>query len=71
MYQQPLTISEEPLVVVGAWEVMDLQINSFLFKVNTVPADTMFKTQLQRGIDALRKQNVAVELLEKVWGPAR
>jgi peptidoglycan/LPS O-acetylase OafA/YrhL len=52
------------LVVVGAWEVMDLQINSFLFKVNTVPADTMFKTQLQRGIDALRKQNVAVALLE-------
>lgn len=52
------------LVIIGAWEVMDLQINSFLFKVNTVPADTMFKTQLQRGIDALRKQNVAVALLE-------
>ena len=52
------------LVVVGAWEVMDLQINSFLFKVNTVPADTIFKTQLQRGIDALRKQRVAVALLE-------
>ena len=52
------------LVVIGAWEVMDLQINSFLFKVNSVPADTMFKTQLQRGIDALRKQNVAVALLE-------
>jgi lysophospholipase L1-like esterase len=52
------------LVVIGAWEVMDLQINSFLFKVNTVPADTMFKTQIQRGIDALRKQNVAVALLE-------
>lgn len=52
------------LVVLGAWEVMDLQINSFLFKVNTVPADTMFKTQLQRGIDALRKQKVAVALLE-------
>jgi len=52
------------LVVIGAWEVMDLQINSFLFKLNTVPADTMFKTQLQRGIDALRAQNVAVALLE-------
>lgn len=52
------------LVVIGAWEVMDLQINSFLFKVNTVPADTMFKTQLTRGIDALRKQHVAVALLE-------
>ncbi len=52
------------LVIIGAWEVMDLQINSFLFKVNTLPADTIFKTQLQRGIDALRKQNVAVALLE-------
>ena len=52
------------LVVIGAWEVMDLQINSFLFKLNTVPADTIFKTQLQRGIDALRRQNVAVALLE-------
>jgi peptidoglycan/LPS O-acetylase OafA/YrhL len=52
------------LVVIGAWEVMDLQINSFLFKLNTVPADTIFKTQLQRGIDALRKQNIAVALLE-------
>ncbi len=58
------TKADVALVVVGAWEVMDLQINSFLFKVNTVPADTMFKTQLQRGIDALRKQNVAVALLE-------
>jgi hypothetical protein len=56
--------AEVALVIIGAWEVMDLQINSFLFKVNTVPADTMFKTQLQRGIDALRKQNVAVALLE-------
>lgn len=52
------------LVIIGAWEVMDLQINSFLFKVNTVPADTIFKTQLQRGIDSLRKQKVAVALLE-------
>ncbi|NBW91825.1 MAG: acyltransferase, partial [Actinobacteria bacterium] len=52
------------LVIIGAWEVMDLQINSFLFKVNTLPADTIFKTQLQRGVDALRKQNVAVALLE-------
>ena len=41
------------LVVIGAWEVMDLQINSFLFKVNTVPADTIFKTQLQRGLSLI------------------
>jgi hypothetical protein len=52
------------LVVLGAWEVMDLQINKLLFTVDSVPADTMFKAQLQRGIAALRKQNVAVALLE-------
>lgn len=52
------------LVVLGAWEVMDVQVNSLLFKVNSVPADTLFKAQLQRGIAALRKQNVAVALLE-------
>ena len=52
------------LVVLGAWEVMDLQINKLLFTVGSVPADTMFKAQLRRGIAALRKQNVAVALLE-------
>jgi hypothetical protein len=38
--------AEVALVVLGAWEVLDLKINSFLFKVNTTPADTLFRTQV-------------------------
>ncbi len=52
------------LVVIGAWEVLDLKINSFTFAVNTSPADTMFRTQMQRGIDALRATGATVALLE-------
>lgn len=59
-----LAKADVALVVLGAWEVMDLQINKLLFTVDSVPADTMFKAQLRRGIAALRKQNVAVALLE-------
>ena len=52
------------LVVIGAWEVLDLKINSFAFAFNTSPADTMFRTQMQRGIDALRATGATVALLE-------
>ena len=52
------------LVVIGAWEVLDLKINSFTFVVNTLPADTMFRTQMKRGIDALRATGATVALLE-------
>jgi peptidoglycan/LPS O-acetylase OafA/YrhL len=52
------------LVVLGAWEVLDLKINSFIFKVDTAAADTMFRTQVQRGIAALRKEGATVALLE-------
>lgn len=52
------------LVVIGAWEVLDLKINSFTFAVNTSPADTMFRTQMKRGIDALRATGATVALLE-------
>ncbi|MEI7881911.1 MAG: acyltransferase family protein [Actinomycetota bacterium] len=52
------------LVVIGAWEVLDLKINSFTFAFNTSPADTMFRTQMQRGIDALRATGATVALLE-------
>ena len=52
------------LVVIGAWEVLDLKINSFTFIVNTLPADTMFRTQMKRGIDALRATGATVALLE-------
>ena len=52
------------LVVLGAWEVLDLKINSFTFAFNTSPADTMFRTQMKRGIDALRATGATVALLE-------
>ena len=52
------------LVVIGAWEVLDLKINSFTFAFNTAPADTLFRTQMQRGIDALRATGATVALLE-------
>lgn len=52
------------LMVLGAWEVLDLKINTFLFKVNTAPADTLFRTQVQRGVLALRQTGATVALLE-------
>ena len=52
------------LVVIGAWEVLDLKINGFTFAFDTAPADTMFRTQMKRGIDALRATGVTVALLE-------
>ena len=52
------------LVVIGAWEVLDLKINGFTFAMNTSPADTMFRTQMKRGIDALRATGATVALLE-------
>jgi len=52
------------LVVIGAWEVLDLKINGFTFALNTSPADTMFRTQMKRGIDALRSTGATVALLE-------
>ena len=52
------------LVVIGAWEVLDLKINGFTFAFNTSPADTMFRTQMKRGIDALRSTGATVALLE-------
>jgi len=52
------------LVVIGAWEVLDLKINSFTFALNSSPADTIFRTQMKRGIDALRATGATVALLE-------
>ena len=48
------------LVVIGAWEVLDLKINGFTFGVNSLPADTMFRMQMKRGIAALRATGATV-----------
>ena len=58
------TKADVALVVIGAWEVLDLKINGFTFAFNTSPADTMFRTQMKRGIDALRSTGATVALLE-------
>ena len=52
------------LVVIGAWEVLDLEIGKLRFKVDTIPADTLFVSQLKKGIDALRATRTAVAILE-------
>jgi len=52
------------LVVIGAWEVLDIKVNNFLFKFGTSPADTFFRTQMLRGIKALRDTGATVALLE-------
>lgn len=52
------------LVVIGAWEVLDVEVNKFLFRFDTQPADTFFHTQMLRGIKALRDTGVTVALLE-------
>ncbi|MEK7295134.1 MAG: acyltransferase family protein [Actinomycetota bacterium] len=52
------------LVVIGAWEVLDIKVNNFMFKFGTPPADTFFRTQVLRGIKALRDAGATVALLE-------
>ncbi len=52
------------LVVIGAWEVLDVQVDKFLFKFGTSPADAFFRTRMLRGIKALRDTGATVALLE-------
>ena len=52
------------LVVIGAWEVLDIELGKLRFKVDTIPADTLFEAQLRKGIDALRSTRTAVAILE-------
>lgn len=52
------------LVVIGAWEVLDLEVGKLRFKVDSIPADTLFVSQLKKGIDALRATRTAVAVLE-------
>jgi peptidoglycan/LPS O-acetylase OafA/YrhL len=52
------------LVVIGAWEVLDIEVGKLRFKLDTVPADTLFTAQLRKGIDALLATRTAVAILE-------
>ncbi|MBU3690321.1 MAG: hypothetical protein B7C54_04370 [Acidimicrobiales bacterium mtb01] len=52
------------LVVLGAWELLDLKIDGMLLPVGTVTADRIFERQLRLAIDTLLFRGVAVALLE-------
>ena len=52
------------LVVLGAWEVLDVLGGGVNYALNTPQADTLFKTQVKRGIDALVAGGAKVALLE-------
>ena len=45
--------AEIALVVLGAWEILDLKIDGMTLEVGTVTADRIFDRQLRLGIDTL------------------
>ena len=52
------------LVVIGAWEVLDLKFGSSTLVFNTPAADAMFRSQVRVGVNALRTTGATVALLE-------
>jgi hypothetical protein len=52
------------LVVIGAWEVLDLKFGSSTLAFNTSAADAMFRSQVRVGVNALRATGATVALLE-------
>ena len=52
------------LVVIGAWEVLDLKFGSSTLAFNTPAADAMFRSQVRVGVNALRATGATVALLE-------
>ena len=52
------------LVVIGAWEVLDLKFGSSMLVFNTPAADAMFRSQVRIGVNALRATGATVALLE-------
>ncbi len=56
--------AEVALVVIGAWDVFDLQLADRKLVFATPEADAYYLSQLQTGIDALKGAGVHVALLE-------
>ena len=56
--------AEVALVVIGAWDVFDLQLADRTLVFGTPEADAFFLSQLQLGIDALKVAGSKVALLE-------
>ncbi len=56
--------AEIALVVLGAWEILDLKIDGMTLEVGTVTADRIFEDQLRFAIDTLLLDGRVVALLE-------
>ena len=56
--------AEVALVVLGAWDVFDVQLPDRLLTFGTPETDAYYLAELQRGIDALRVFKAQVALLE-------
>lgn len=56
--------AEVALVVIGAWEVLDLRIGNVVYNVGSESTDALFTRQLEKGVRALRQTGATVALLE-------
>jgi len=56
--------AEVALVVLGAWEVLDLRIGNVVYNLGSDSTDALFARQLGKGVQALRKTGATVALLE-------
>jgi hypothetical protein len=56
--------AEVALVVIGAWDVFDVEVDGRLVQFGTPAGDERFLAGVQRGIDALRAVGVHAALLE-------
>ena len=52
------------LVVLGAWEVLDLRIGNVVYNLGSDSTNALFARQLGKGVQALRKTGATVALLE-------
>ncbi|MEO5900572.1 MAG: acyltransferase, partial [Ilumatobacteraceae bacterium] len=52
------------LVVIGAWDVLDITLDGTLYAVGTRQHDQLFEQHLQRGIDAMSVAGAHVALLQ-------
>ena len=56
--------AEVALVVLGAWEVLDLRVGNVVYDLGSDSTDAYFTRQLSKGVQALRKTGATVALLE-------
>ena len=56
--------AEVALVILGAWDVFDVQLADRLLTFGTAAADVYYLAELQRGLDALRVFKAQVALME-------